>query len=107
MRYQPCKFFSDSGCYEPTYIEPHHACIGSDRCDRYKVEEPQSKDKGRIDQIGANGNDGEHYLVEKVCRIIAGDNASQPLGGYSKGKERWTIHIKQAIEIIEEVQKDG
>ena len=59
----------------------------------------------RIDAIGRNGNDGRHYLVEKVARKLAGKFADMPLGGKSNGKSRWELHIDQAIEVIDEVEK--
>lgn len=58
----------------------------------------------RTDIIGSNGNDGQHYLVEQVCRIIAGDGADQTLGGKMRGCKAWQQHVKQAIEIIQAVR---
>jgi len=104
MRYQRCIHFDEGHCYNAGLRNglPTLGCVGYDRCEHYEVEQPihGSTKLSRPDIVGQNGNDGEVYLVEKVCRIIAGDNANQVLGGFSKGKKRWENHIKQAMEII-------
>lgn len=61
----------------------------------------------RIDLVGQNGNDGEHYLVEEVCRIIAGEHGDIKLMGTYLGMSRWQLFIPMALQIIERVQKNG
>jgi len=114
MRYQRCIHFDEGHCYNAGLRNglPTLGCVGYDRCEHYEIEEklplsasiePHNTGRTKLsrpDIVGQNGNDGEVYLVEKVCRIIAGDNANQMLGGFSKGKKRWENHIKQAMEII-------
>ena len=59
----------------------------------------------RIDEIGQNGNTGEHYIVEGVARIIAGDQADRVLGSKNRGKKGWELHVQQAIKILEYLEK--
>lgn len=59
----------------------------------------------RIDIIGQNGNDGEHYLVEAICRVIAGEHADMKLMGNNSGKVRWQLFIPQAIKILEVISE--
>ena len=64
-RYPDCVYVKEGNCFNASIRNglPSLPCVGKDRCQGYKV-------KRRIDNIGQNGNDGEHYLVEKVARII-------------------------------------
>jgi len=55
----------------------------------------------RIDIIGQNGNEGLHYQVEDIARIIAGKDANNALMGKYQGKKRWELFIPTAIEVIE------
>ena len=55
----------------------------------------------RINHIGQNGNTGEHYHVEQIARIIAGDQADNALMGKNAGKKRWELYVPKAIEIYE------
>ena len=58
----------------------------------------------RIDIIGQNGGEGEHYLVELVAKAIAGEHAERVLMGKQVGKRQWQLHIAQAIRAIEIVR---
>ena len=49
----------------------------------------------------------EHYLVEKVARIIAGPDADQKLSGKRAGMKRWQLHVPTAIMIVREMQDEG
>ena len=62
MRYQRCKYWDSGWCYNPGLRNGLNslACIGSDRCDAYKVESKLS----RVDVVGQNGNCGIHYEEE-------------------------------------------
>jgi len=80
MRYQRCKSFDSGFCYNMGLRNGLNtlACEGYDRCKAYDTDQPlngsdktqpESEDKGRklagdgrIDIIGQNGNDGEHYM---------------------------------------------
>ena len=53
----------------------------------------------RRDIVGQNGNDGQVYIVEKIARAIAGDEADQPLGGRLVGNDRWTLSIGAATRV--------
>lgn len=59
-RYQRCKYWDSGFCYNPGLRNGLNslACVGSDRCDTYKI------DLSRIDTIGQNGNTGEHYITK-------------------------------------------
>ena len=102
MNYQPCKDWDSGYCYNAGLRNGLNslACVGSDRCSTYKVSS-NANNSSRIDIISSNGNSGDHYKVERICRIIAGDGADSILGGYNKGKRRWENHIQQASEILE------
>ena len=60
----------------------------------------------RIDVIGQNGGDGEHYLVERVARAIAGEHADKTLRGRGAGSQQWQLHIKQAMTVIDVVREN-
>jgi len=51
----------------------------------------------RIDNIGQNGNDGLHYRVEKVARILA-----RTLHNPDKNVS-YTHYLEIALEIVEEL----
>lgn len=53
----------------------------------------------RIDEIGQNGNTGEHYLVEKIAKLIHKDFHVNP-------RYDWTDFIPVAIEILEAVRDE-
>lgn len=55
----------------------------------------------RIDIIGLNGNDGSHYIVEKIAKIIAGDKSDEVMGGVNKGKKRWELYLNKAHDILD------
>lgn len=55
----------------------------------------------RINYIGLNGNDGLHYLVERVAKTIAGERADEVLMGSRVGKQRWELHIDQALRVLD------
>lgn len=60
----------------------------------------------RIDIVGQNGNDGEHYLIEKIARAIAGDKADYPMMGENAGKKRWELHLEQALRVRESLSEE-
>ena len=60
----------------------------------------------RIDIIAHNGNEGTHYLVEKIARAICGDDADQILMGKKSGKKRWELYIKPAIRVLEVIEDE-
>jgi len=59
----------------------------------------------RIDIIGLNGNEGTHYHVEAIAKLIAGDRADEALMGKNKGKKRWELNVAKAMEIVEYMEK--
>ena len=60
----------------------------------------------RTDVIGQNGNTGEHYMVEKIARILAGDYADMKLHGKNEGKVKWHLFIPKAIEVLRVVHEE-
>jgi len=115
MRYQRCTSFDSGYCYNIGLRNGLNTlgCVGYDRCEAYETDkplnrsdktqtEPESSNKGqmtsRVDIVGSNGNDGSHYLVEKVARAIAGDRAEQKLGD---GKLGWELFIPNAMRVLE------
>jgi len=59
----------------------------------------------RIDIIGQNGGEGEHYLIEQIARAIAGEHADKALRGRYAGQKQWQLHIKQAMAIMEIIEE--
>ncbi len=103
MRYQRCKYFEEGNCFSMGKRNGLNtlSCEGYDRCEDYEVESKVS----RIDAIGANGNDGEVYLVEKIARAICGEAyADQVLAGVMEGKRRWETHITQAMRVVKVIK---
>jgi len=89
--YQRCEYSECGWCYNPAKRKglPYLNCEGTDTCLEYKIEQklPQSEDNGqklpnsgRIDIIGQNGNDGEHYMGDAMtcdsCGAILQDRLS-------------------------------
>jgi len=60
----------------------------------------------RIDIIGQNGNEGDHYLVETVARMLAGDSQDKVLMGVHRGKTNWELFIPKAIEVIDVIKQE-
>jgi len=60
----------------------------------------------RIDIIGQNGGDGEHYLIEKIARAIAGEHQDYPMMGKNAGKKRWELYLKQALRVRESLSEE-
>jgi len=56
--------------------------------------------------IGLNGNDGLHYMVERVAKAIAGPGSEEHMMGRNKGRMRWELHIEQAYRVIKELELD-
>lgn len=92
--YMKCDHWDKGTCTVPKF----KACSGTDMCVALKID-------GRAEVIGQNGNTGEHYLVEAVAKLLAGDNPELPLGGRNKGKMRWMLYIDTAMKVIEEVRR--
>jgi len=114
MRYQRCTYFKEGNCFNMGERNGLNTlpCAGYDRCESYEVEvSPVTKDKGqmpsRIDIVGSNGNEGSHYLVEKVARAICGEAyANQVMAGDMAGRKRWEVHIAAALRVIEVMEDD-
>jgi len=99
MRYQRCTSFDSGYCYNIGLRNGLNTpgCVVYDRCEAYETDKPldrsdktqtESEDKGRIDQIGQNGGTGEHYLVERVAKVLADD------------PQDWEIYIGVAVRLI-------
>jgi len=89
VRYQRCKYFDEGYCYNMGLRNGLNTlgCVGYDRCESYKTEQ-KLPNSGRIDQISQNGNDGSHYLVEKVAKVLADD------------PQDWELYVHTAIQLI-------
>ena len=61
----------------------------------------------RINMIGLNGNEGTHYLVERIARAITGELQDYPMMGKNAGKKRWELHIDQALRVLDLLEKEG
>jgi len=60
----------------------------------------------RQDIIARNGNDGEHYIVIEVAKIMAGSGWENPLHGKNKGRKRYELYINQAMNILDYIDEN-
>jgi hypothetical protein len=59
----------------------------------------------RIEIIASNGNEGTHYKVEKVARIIAIDERAR-YRHTPYNPDKWKTYIPLAIKIVEELERE-
>lgn len=55
----------------------------------------------RVDIIGQNGNNGEHYLVEKMAKRLAGKDFDMMLSGKKGVRRKWEDFVPLAIELLD------
>lgn len=95
--------YSDCGwCYkeDTQYTE---GCVGMDNCEYYLTD----LNANRMEIIMRNGNTGEHYIVEKIAKRLAGKDFDMMLSGKKGVRRRWVDFIPLAMEIIEIVESDN
>jgi len=89
-----CPHWDCGWCYA-TGSKYNNGCVGKESCEYMQDEIP------RIDLISQNGATGEHYMVEKIARIMAGKDADMKLDGKNIGKLRWELYVPVAIKVME------
>jgi len=91
-----CAGYDKCSVYRLDYLESIAGKQPLNRSDKTQpVPDEKLSDSGsngqktsRIDIVGSNGNDGSHYLVEKVAKVLADD------------PQDWELYVDVAIQLI-------
>ena len=88
MSEKRCNSWDSGWCYHPE--SGVSECPGGEEC-------PMKKPPSRIDVIGQNGGDGEHYKVKDICKIIQSSHKASPKYDW----EDWIPEVLKILEVID------